>query len=177
MLGGVDPGGVGVGHVVGVDEHPAGPQHIGELGVQRAQLAGAQPVQGGGGEHGVVRLVRELLGPPLVAQVGGDEGDPVIALEGAARDGQEALDKADLERPDLIFLDVLMPRLDGFQTCRALRARADMKDVPIILVTTRSEPHYVRQGFESGCTDYITKPFNGEELLAKVRDHLEGAHP
>ncbi|MFE8603135.1 response regulator [Archangium violaceum] len=92
-----------------------------------------------------------------------------------ARDGQEALDKVSTERPDLIFLDVLMPRMDGFQTCRALRARSETKDVPIILVTTRGEPHYVRQGFESGCTDYITKPFDGEELLAKVRGHLEEA--
>ena len=92
-----------------------------------------------------------------------------------ARDGQEALEKASTERPDLIFLDVLMPRMDGFQACRALRSRAETKDVPIILVTTRGEPHYVRQGFESGCTDYITKPFDGEELLAKVRSHLEEA--
>jgi len=92
-----------------------------------------------------------------------------------ARDGQEALDKAAVERPDLIFLDVLMPRMDGFQTCRVLRSREETKAVPIILVTTRSEPHYVRQGFESGCTDYITKPFDGEELLAKVRSHLEEA--
>jgi DNA-binding response OmpR family regulator len=92
-----------------------------------------------------------------------------------AKDGQEALDKASTERPDLIFLDVLMPRMDGFQTCRALRARPETKTVPIILVTTRGEPHYVRQGFESGCTDYITKPFDGEELLAKVRGHLEEA--
>ncbi|WNG40852.1 response regulator [Archangium minus] len=92
-----------------------------------------------------------------------------------ARDGQEALDKASSEHPDLIFLDVLMPRMDGFQACRALRSRSETKDVPIILVTTRGEPHYVRQGFESGCTDYITKPFDGEELLAKVRSHLEEA--
>lgn len=92
-----------------------------------------------------------------------------------ARDGQEALDKATAERPDLIFLDVLMPRMDGFQTCRALRSREETRNVPIILVTTRGEPHYVRHGFESGCTDYITKPFDGEELLAKVRGHLEEA--
>jgi len=92
-----------------------------------------------------------------------------------ARDGQEALDKASTERPDLIFLDIVMPRMDGFQTCRALRSRPETKDVPIILVTTRGEPHHVRQGFESGCTDYITKPFDGEELLAKVRSHLEEA--
>ncbi len=92
-----------------------------------------------------------------------------------ARDGQEALEKASTERPDLIFLDVLMPRMDGFQTCRVLRSRTETKNVPIILVTTRGEPHYVRQGFESGCTDYITKPFDGEELLAKVRGHLEEA--
>ncbi|HZI02795.1 MAG TPA: response regulator [Archangium sp.] len=92
-----------------------------------------------------------------------------------AKDGQEALEKASTERPDLIFLDVIMPRMDGFQTCRALRSRPETKNVPIILVTTRGEPHYVRQGFESGCTDYITKPFDGEELLAKVRGHLEEA--
>jgi DNA-binding response OmpR family regulator len=92
-----------------------------------------------------------------------------------ARDGQEALEKVGTARPDLIFLDVVMPRMDGFQTCRALRSRTETRDVPIILVTTRGEPHYVRQGFESGCTDYITKPFDGEELLAKVRSHLEEA--
>lgn len=92
-----------------------------------------------------------------------------------AKDGQEALEKASTERPDLIFLDILMPRMDGFQACRALRSRPETKTVPIILVTTRGEPHYVRQGFESGCTDYITKPFDGEELLAKVRGHLEEA--
>lgn len=91
-----------------------------------------------------------------------------------ARNGQEALDKASAERPDLIFLDVVMPNMDGFQACRALRAREETKHVPIILVTTRGQPHHVRQGFESGCTDYITKPFDGEALLAKVRGHLEG---
>ena len=94
-----------------------------------------------------------------------------------ARDGQEALETAVRERPDLIVLDVLMPRLDGFLTCRALRGRVETREVPILLVTTRSEPHHVRQGYESGCTDYITKPFNGEALLAKVRGHLETSHP
>jgi CheY-like chemotaxis protein len=89
-----------------------------------------------------------------------------------ARNGQEAVDKALAERPDLIFMDLVMPKMTGFEACRALRAREETRDTPIIMVTTRGEPHNVKEGFESGCTDYITKPFNGDELLVKLRSYL-----
>jgi DNA-binding response OmpR family regulator len=90
-----------------------------------------------------------------------------------ARNGQEAVDKALGERPDLIFMDVVMPKMSGFEACRALRAREETRKVPIIMVTTRGEPHNVKEGFDSGCDDYITKPFNGDELLTKLQTYLD----
>jgi two-component system, OmpR family, alkaline phosphatase synthesis response regulator PhoP len=90
-----------------------------------------------------------------------------------ARDGQDAVETAMAERPDIIFMDVLMPRVDGFAACQALRAHESTRDIPIIMVTTRSEPQNVQRGFESGCSDYITKPFNVNELLDKLERYLD----
>lgn len=90
-----------------------------------------------------------------------------------AADGQEGFDKAISERPDLILLDVVMPKMDGFEVCRKLRERDDMRGVPVIMVTTRGELKSVETGYQSGCTDYITKPINGLELLSKVKSYLE----
>jgi DNA-binding response OmpR family regulator len=89
-----------------------------------------------------------------------------------ADDGQRAVEVALTERPDLILMDVIMPRMTGFEACRELRAREETKLTPIILVTTRGEAVNIETGFDSGCTDYVTKPINGQELLAKVRDHI-----
>ncbi|AKJ00404.1 DNA-binding response regulator, AraC family [Archangium gephyra] len=89
-----------------------------------------------------------------------------------ARDGQDAVETAMAERPDIIFMDVLMPRVDGFAACQELRAHESTRDIPIIMVTTRSEPQNVQRGFESGCSDYITKPFNVNELLDKLERYL-----
>ncbi len=89
-----------------------------------------------------------------------------------ASDGQEGLDKAVAERPDLILLDVVMPRMDGFEVCRRIRQRDEMRGVPVIMVTTRGELKSVETGYQSGCTDYITKPINGLELLSKVKNYL-----
>ena len=89
-----------------------------------------------------------------------------------AGDGQHALEVAAQERPDLILMDVVMPRKTGFEACRELKQREDMKAIPIILVTTRGEGENVEAGFESGCNDYVTKPINAQELLTKVRDHI-----
>jgi DNA-binding response OmpR family regulator len=89
-----------------------------------------------------------------------------------ANDGQQAVDMASVERPDLILMDVVMPRKTGFEACRELKQREDTKRIPIILVTTRGEGPNVETGYESGCNDYITKPVNAQELLAKVRDHI-----
>ena len=91
-----------------------------------------------------------------------------------AHDGQQAVEVAVLERPDLILMDVVMPRKTGFEACRELKQREDTKSIPVILVTTRGEGENVEAGFESGCNDYVTKPINAQELLAKVRDHIAG---
>jgi CheY-like chemotaxis protein len=89
-----------------------------------------------------------------------------------ANDGQEAVQKARIEKPDLVVMDVVMPRMTGFEACRAMRQDAATKEIPIILVTTRGEPESVQKGYESGCSDYVTKPINGLELLSKVQSCL-----
>ncbi len=89
-----------------------------------------------------------------------------------ACDGQDGYDKALAEKPDLILLDVVMPRMDGFEVCRRLRERDDTRGVPVIMVTTRGELNSVETGYQSGCTDYITKPINGLELISKVKSYL-----
>ncbi len=89
-----------------------------------------------------------------------------------ARDGQEGVEKALSERPDLILLDVVMPRMDGFAACRKLREHDETRSIPVIMVTTRGELASVESGYENGCSDYVTKPINGLELLAKVRSCL-----
>jgi DNA-binding response OmpR family regulator len=91
-----------------------------------------------------------------------------------AHDGQQAVEVAMAERPDLILMDVIMPRMTGFEACRELRQHDATRTIPVILVTTRGEEHNVETGFESGCNDYVTKPVNAQELLAKVRDHISG---
>ena len=89
-----------------------------------------------------------------------------------AMNGQQAVDKALEERPDLILMDVVMPRMTGFQACRALRERPETKGIPVILVTTRGEQENIEAGFASGCSDYVTKPIDGVELLAKIRNYV-----
>ena len=90
-----------------------------------------------------------------------------------ASNGQEAVEVAVLERPDLILMDVIMPRMTGFEACReGLRRRAETRSTPVILLTTRGESDNIETGFGSGCDAYVTKPFDGHELLAKVRDLL-----
>ena len=89
-----------------------------------------------------------------------------------ASDGEQALEMAASERPDLILMDVIMPRKTGFEACRELKRREDTKAIPVILVTTRGEGENVEAGFQSGCNDYVTKPINALELLTKVREHM-----
>lgn len=89
-----------------------------------------------------------------------------------ASDGSEGVEKARSERPDLILLDIVMPKLDGFETCRLLRADPATRSIPIIMVTTRGEEQNVERGYEAGCNDYVTKPLDKSELVTKVRDQL-----
>lgn len=86
-----------------------------------------------------------------------------------ARDGEEALAQARQERPDLIILDLLLPRIDGLEVCRTLRRE---RDVPIIMLTARDEEIDRVVGLELGADDYVVKPFSVRELMARVKNVL-----
>lgn len=75
--------------------------------------------------------------------------------------------------PDIILLDIMMPDMDGFQVCRTLKTSERTRDIPIIFLTAKSETEDVVKGFELGAVDYVIKPFNKTELLARVATHLE----
>jgi len=89
-----------------------------------------------------------------------------------ATNGRQALDVVARLRPDLILLDVMMPEMDGFETCRRLKESAATNDIPVIFLTARTETTDIVQGFEVGAVDYVAKPFNAHELLARVNTHL-----
>lgn len=89
-----------------------------------------------------------------------------------ACDGQEGIERALAERPDLILMDCMMPRMDGIEAVRQLRANPVTRPIPVIMVTTLGEAENMERGFEIGCSDYVTKPIEATLLLAKVRDHL-----
>jgi DNA-binding response OmpR family regulator len=93
------------------------------------------------------------------------EGHRVVVAE----DGKQALEKADLEKPDAIILDVMLPQLDGFDVCRILRREST---VPILMLTARDEEVDKIVGLELGADDYMTKPFSVRELIARVRAML-----
>ena len=93
-----------------------------------------------------------------------------------AMSGKQALEFVEQSVPDLILLDVMMPDLDGFDTCLELKKIPSVQKVPVIFLTARSEPEDILKGFESGGVDYVTKPFNNAELLARVKTHLELKH-
>lgn len=87
-----------------------------------------------------------------------------------AEDGDQALEMAQVEIPDLIVMDVVMPTMSGFEACRVLRVQPDTRDIPIVLVTTRGEAKSIEEGYASGCNDYVTKPVDGPELLRKIEN-------
>jgi signal transduction histidine kinase len=89
-----------------------------------------------------------------------------------AQSATEGLMRAELADPDLILLDVIMPDIDGFETCRRLKASKATKDIPVIFMTSLTDPKQKVAGFDAGGVDYITKPFQIEEVLARVNTHL-----
>jgi two-component system, sensor histidine kinase and response regulator len=98
----------------------------------------------------------------------GDAGYQLMVAE----DGEEALAQTEQTQPDLILLDVMMPGIDGFETCRRLKARPITKDVPVLFMTALNETADKVKAFAAGGVDYITKPIEHEEALARVRTHL-----
>jgi CheY-like chemotaxis protein len=93
-------------------------------------------------------------------------GEPFDLL--TAEDGLQALEIAVRERPDLVLMDIVMPRMDGLSALKALRARKETQNIPVIMVTTRGEGDNVEEAFASGCSDYVTKPIDPVELLSKI---------
>jgi signal transduction histidine kinase len=90
-----------------------------------------------------------------------------------AEDGEEALAQTSHAVPDLILLDVMMPGLDGFETCRRLKQADGTSDVPVIFMTALADTAEKIQGFQAGAVDYLTKPIQHEEALARIRTHLQ----
>lgn len=91
---------------------------------------------------------------------------------GIARSGAHALKAIEVKLPDLILLDVMMPEIDGFEVCRRLKKSELTEKIPVIFLTAKDETEDVVNGFELGAADYITKPFNPHELIARVETHL-----
>ena len=90
-----------------------------------------------------------------------------------AQSGQQALTEIEKIKPDLILLDVMMPILDGFETCTRIKSKSILKDIPVIFLTAKTEIDEIVKGFNVGAVDYITKPFNSRDLIVRVRNHLE----
>jgi two-component system sensor histidine kinase/response regulator len=90
-----------------------------------------------------------------------------------AVNGKSAIDLVERVHPDLILLDVMMPGMDGFEACQIIKSNPENENVPIIFLTALSEKVNIVKGFEVGGVDYITKPFNKEELISRIKTHLE----
>jgi PleD family two-component response regulator len=103
----------------------------------------------------------------LVNEVLGEDYEILIA-----NNGQEAVDMALSELPNLILMDVMMPVMDGFEACRRLKAEESTCDIPILFLTALSDSEALLRGFEAGGVDYVGKPFNPEELKARVATHI-----
>lgn len=90
-----------------------------------------------------------------------------------ATGGEEALRLAGELRPDLVLLDVMMPRMNGYEVCERLRATYPAAEMPVIMLTARNQVADLVQGLESGANDYLAKPFSGDELVARIKTHLD----
>ena len=90
----------------------------------------------------------------------------------AATSGEEALEIAPDFQPDLILLDVMMPGINGYETCRRIRANPALRNVKIVMVSAKALVSERLEGYDAGADDYLTKPFDEKELLAKVRVYL-----
>jgi two-component system, OmpR family, alkaline phosphatase synthesis response regulator PhoP len=100
-----------------------------------------------------------------------------LTMEGysvlTASDGEEALRIIEQERPDLVVLDIMMPKLDGYEVCRQLRQDEQFRSLPVILLSAKGRPIDREAGLSAGADDYITKPFSPRKLLEKMRELLE----
>jgi twitching motility two-component system response regulator PilG len=101
--------------------------------------------------------------------------ETMLASEGCevitAENGFEALSKITRHHPDLIFVDIMMPRLDGYQTCAIIKNNADFRETPVVMLTSKDGLFDMARGRVVGSDQYLTKPFTREELLGAVKQH------
>ena len=89
-----------------------------------------------------------------------------------ARDGKEALDKVDESRPDLIVLDIMMPKIDGYEVCRRLKSAIGTRDIPILMLSAKGQIQDKVMGLDVGADDYLPKPYDLDELKARIEAFL-----
>ncbi len=87
----------------------------------------------------------------------------------SAVDGQEAMAKIEALRPDLVFLDLMLPRLDGFQICRRVKDRPDLRSIYVIILTAKGQQEDRQKGLQAGADAFMTKPFSPKEIIQKLR--------
>lgn len=92
---------------------------------------------------------------------------------GMAQNGYQALNFVKKNDPDLILLDIMMPEMDGYDVCKSIKADFSTRHIPVIFITAKTDTDDVVKGFDAGGVDYVTKPFNSAELLARIRTHVE----
>lgn len=114
----------------------------------------------------------EALATLLEYNLGKEKFDVAIAA-----DGEEAMLKIEEQAPDLVILDWMLPKISGIEVCRRIRAKPETKNLPIIMLTARSEEADRIRGLETGADDYLTKPFSNDELIARVRAVLRRIRP
>ncbi len=118
------------------------------------------------GHAGRVLVVDDVEGNVRLAESVLEQDGYIVS---SASDGQSALAEIERSHPDLILLDVMMPGLDGFETCRQLKKDPDTRLIPVVLVTALRDPRDRIRGIEAGADDFLSKPFNPHELRARVR--------
>jgi DNA-binding response OmpR family regulator len=98
----------------------------------------------------------------------GMEGYEVVT----ALDGEQALEKVKSEKPDLIVLDIMMPKLDGYEVCKSIKSSAGTQHIPVILLSAKGRNVDQKLGFDVGADDYITKPFSPRKLVERINQLL-----
>jgi len=113
--------------------------------------------------------------PPIVRLM-----EFILARQGhqmlVAVNGEEALEKVRSQNPDLVLLDIMMPRIDGYEVARTLRADPATQDLPIIMLSAKAQEEDIQKGIDVGVNEYITKPFSPEQLVHVVTDYLSRTH-
>lgn len=122
---------------------------------------------------GVVLVVEDdLISVGMLSDALSEQGYTVLV----AMDGEQALYIADKMQVDIILMDALMPKMNGFEACKALKNKVELEHIPVLFMTGLSSSEHVLEGFNAGGVDYINKPIIIDELLARLKKHLSNAH-